>query len=911
MRRTAAIAIAILCAAVWATPAQAAFSDYGLASVEASISTTQAGGHPDLEVGFEVKTDPASPPSTTGRHRPYAQTKDVTIGLPPGLIGNINAVAQCTAAQFATAFDEEGGGCPPGSQIGVARVQASGTNFPFVEPIYNLEPPPGAPARLGLYVGPVAQIVEVGVRTDGDYGLNSVTEGITTFEELASAEVTVWGTPGAHVHDTERLTPEEANVGVEKSPPRESGLPQILPFLQNATHCGASQEVFVEATTYQVPGLISRKAATLPPLTGCGALRFHPEFTAIPTTSEAAAPSGIDATLRIPQEEGTGDAASQMKDAVVTFPEGMTLAPGAANGLASCSAAQAGYGVSPPVPSDCPAASKLGSATFDVPQLPRPIEGSLYQRDPAPGDLFRVWLISDELGVHVKLPGEVHLDHATGQVTSLFLDNPQVPLRELQLHVFGGPRGPFETPSVCGTYQTHWQFTPWSGTPAVASDTPMRIDTGCDTGGFSPTLSAGTTDPTAGSYTSFVLDLGRAAGEQNIEGLSLTLPEGLLARPAAVSLCPDSLAGAGNCPADSQIGTVSAAVGPGPYPLWVPQAGKDPTAVYLAGPYKSAPYSLVVKVPAQAGPFDLGTVITRAATYIDPRTAEVTAVSDPLPQILEGVPASYRQIHVQADRPGFMLNPTSCEAQQVKGSLSSPQGSQANPSARFQASDCAHLAFKPALDLRLKGPTRRGGFPALRGAFKPRRGDADLGKLVVRLPHSAFLEQGHIRTICTRVQYAADGGHGAGCPAASAYGHVRAFTPLLDQPLEGPVFLRSSNHNLPDMVLSLHGEVDFEAVGRIDSKNGGIRASFEGIPDAPLTKVVLNMQGGRKGLIVNSTDLCRSKNRANAAYLAHNGRRATGKPLMRAVKCRKSHRKRHRGHHKRQHAGGKHKGNKH
>ena len=206
---------------------------------------------------------------------------------------------------------------------------------------------------------------------------------------------------------------------------------------------------------------------------------------------------------------------------------------------------------------------------------------------------------------------------------------------------------------------------------------------------------------------------------------------------------------------------------------------------------------------------------------------------------------------------------------------------------RFQAANCSRLQFNPRLSLRLKGGTKRGDHPAFSAVYRPRKGDANLASIQTRLPRSAFLEQAHIRTICTRVQFAANGGNGRGCPKGSVYGTARAFTPILSEPLEGPVFLRSSDNDLPDFVATLRGLVDVEAVAKIDSFRRGIRASFTDLPDAPITKVVVNMQGARKGLIVNSTDLCKRANRADARFGAQNGRRAKGRPAVRAVGCGK------------------------
>jgi hypothetical protein len=333
--------------------------------------------------------------------------------------------------------------------------------------------------------------------------------------------------------------------------------------------------------------------------------------------------------------------------------------------------------------------------------------------------------------------------------------------------------------------------------------------------------------------------------------------------------------GGGDCPPSTQIGHVNVANGAGPFPLWVPQPGKRPTAVYLGGPYKGGPFSVIAVVPAQAGPFDLGDQVVRSALYVDPKTAGGSVVSDQLPQILEGIPTPYRAVHVVIDRPDFTLNPTGCDRRQIHATVDSAKGAVANLTTPFQVANCANLGFKPKLSLKLIGGTKRGGHPRMHAVVRPREGDANLSATVVRMPRSAFLDQAHIRTICTRVQYAEAGGNGAGCPAGSVYGHVRAVSPLLDEPLQGPVYLRSSSHNLPDLVFSLHGLIDIEAVGRIDSENGGIRASFEGIPDAPIAEILLNMQGGKKGLIVNSRNLCTSTNRATAKLSAQNGRRRT------------------------------------
>jgi len=294
----------------------------------------------------------------------------------------------------------------------------------------------------------------------------------------------------------------------------------------------------------------------------------------------------------------------------------------------------------------------------------------------------------------------------------------------------------------------------------------------------------------------------------------------------------------------------------------------------------SPPLSLAAITPAVAGPFDLGTVVVRSALRLTPNGARIEAKSDPIPQILEGVPLNVRTIAAQIDRQNFTLNGTSCDPLAFQGTLTSALGAQAPLAERYQLAECSRLPFRPKLSLTLKGKTRRGGFPALSATYRARAGDADLKHLVLRFPRSEYIEQGHFRTICTRVQWAAGAGEGTACPAGSIYGHIRATSPLLDEPLEGPVYLRSApEHILPDVVFALRGQVNAEVAVRVDSVKGGLRASIEEAPDVPISTVTLTMQGGQKGLFVNSRDLCAHTYRAKLELAAHRGPSRSNGPV--------------------------------
>jgi hypothetical protein len=532
--------------------------------------------------------------------------------------------------------------------------------------------------------------------------------------------------------------------------------------------------------------------------------------------------------------------------------------------------------------------------------LDHPLPGSVYVATPHdnPFDsLLAIYIAVDDpiSGVIVKLAGHVEADPQTGRLTTTFDDNPQLPFEDFKLKFFDGATAPLRTPAVCGTYATTSSLTPWSAPQSGPPDTPSdtyAIDQGPNGSGCatsegaqanSPAFDAGTVTPVAGAYSPFVVNLHRDDGSQQFSSVTLTPPPGLVGKLTGIPYCPDAaLAVAAtkagkaeqanpSCPAASQVGSVVAGAGAGPAPYHAQGHA------YLTGPYKGAPLSLAIVTPAVAGPFDLGTVVVRTALYVDPESAQITAKSDPIPRILQGIPLDVRSIQIKMDRPDFTLNPTNCDPMIVSGTALSVLGHPAALAERFQVGQCAGLEFRPRLSFRLRGKTRRGGHPALRAVLTMPPGGANITGTSVALPHSEFLEQSHIRTICTRVQFAANA-----CPAGAIYGRARAITPLLDQPLEGPVYLRSSSNPLPDLVADLNGQIHVVLKGRIDSVHGGIRTTFGSVPDAPVTRFVLSMRGGKKGLLVNSRDICKRVNRATVKFDAQNGKIADFRPALRA-----------------------------
>ncbi len=928
MRKLAMALVALAVASMaWALPAEAEFgfkAFEGGAFNKDGSEAREAGSHPfEVKSTIEVKTKP-------GGVTPDGAVKTLRLELPAGLIGSRVAVPRCTTAELLTVDESGRPACPDASAIGATRLQVISAGEPgegIVEAIYNLVPPPGVAAMFGFIAYNTPTTVAVNINDKQPFNVVAELRNIPQTVDVFGAETTIWGVPADPAHDPLRgrcLSKDPGPNGELRSVGAscKTGA-AVVPFLTLPRSCSEPLTTSFEAVSWQEPnGPGDKGSFTNPPMFGCSKLGFSPNITVEPSASTAETASGIDVELEIDDEglnNPIGLAQSEVKKAVVALPAGMTVNPSSANGLAACSrASYEAESLSSSPGQGCPPASKVGEVEVQSKLLAEgeALNGSVFlasQDDNPFGTLIALYMVikSRDLGVLVKLPFKVEASEergpSAGRLVTTVDEIPQIPFSHFRFHFTEGARGPLLTPPACGAYATEAQFTPWADpTRPITTTANFTVHSGvggapCPPGGvppFNPALSAGSINNAGGAYSPFNIRLTRADGDQEMTRFDAVLPKGMSGKLAGVARCPDAAIPAAkaksgrqelaspSCPASSEIGRSLAGAGVGAILTYVP--GK----LYLGGPVGKAPLSVISITPAVAGPFDVGTVVVRVALAVDPETAEVkvdSANSDPLPNILRGLPVKLKDLRVYTDRPNFTLNPTSCAVKEARATLFgsfldpfSPADDVGAPlSDRYQASSCASLKFKPSIALRLKGGTKRGDHPAFRAELTYPKGGgyANARKAVITLPRSAFLEQAHIRTVCTRVQFAAES-----CPKGSVYGKARAFTPLLDEPLEGPVYLRSSSNPLPDMVIALRGLVDFNAVGRIDSANASIRSSFTTIPDAPLSKVVVELQGGKKGLIVNSRDLCARKSRAEAAFTAHNGKSYTQKPVVKA-KC--------------------------
>ncbi len=870
-------------------------------------SATQASSHPEnLEIAMNFNR--FTLPTSFSAFASGNGVKDIVTHLPKGMVVNPQATPQCLEAQLETLE-----GCPADTQIGTVNLTlglASAYNISEI-PIYNMVPPAGVAAEFAFQVVAGVYVHLDGfVRSGGDYGLSAASNDILAKVFVGGVKVNFWGDPTASTHDNVRGECLSAlSLPSLVCPPAERLNTALLTM---PSQCTGPIVTSVTADSWQDPNIPVTRSVTSHDLNGnpvgvdgCNKVEFNPTIKAQPTTNVADSPTGLDFGLHIAQnQEPQALAPANLKDSRVVLPEGLVINPSASDGLGSCTPAE--IELNGPNPASCPEAAKVGTVEIRTPMLENPLPGAVYVAEPFdnPFDSLLALYIAvgdPRTGVVIKLAGKVEPDPHTGRLTAVFTENPELPFEDLNLSFFNGARAPLKTSPVCGTYQTTTRLTPWSS-PEGADATPSdSFATSVAPGGGSCATSAaslphqtaftaGTVAPTAGAYSPFVLRLTRPDGSQRITGLDTTLPPGLTGKLAGIPYCSEGQIAVAesrakpdqgkleqqspSCPGASEVGTVDVGAGAGPTPLHVP--GR----IYLSGPYKGAPLSLTVITPAVAGPFDLGNVVTRAALFVDPLTAQIHAVSDPLPTIIEGIPLDIRSVVLKMGRPSFTLNPTSCDPMAVNGAASMLAGPSAGLSSPFQVGGCTSLAFKPRLKLRLKGGTKRNQYPALTATVNYTGGQANIERAAVTFPHSEFLAQNHIRTVCTRVQFNAGPVPGAACPAGSVYGQAKAVTPLLDKPLEGPVFLRSSSHKLPDVVVALRGQVNVVLVGRVDSVKGQLRNTFESVPDAPISSFTLQMQGGRKGLLVNSTNICKSTNRATVRMDGQNGKTYDTRPVI-------------------------------
>jgi hypothetical protein len=886
------LVVALALAAV--TVAEAASSAHAELTIEAfttSVTSTDAGAHPDGSVFTSFASSPVVVPirdTTTTRELQLTNggiPRDLVNELPPGLVANPQAVPQCSPddfyaqpavrpANFLAEPEDWESSCPRDSQVGVAEVSVESIrvgHYYFHADVYNLAGGPDAPARLGIAIrtplGLINQEATAAVHESDNYAITLTIHEASQFldADLLSGSVTLWGVPADPSHDGQR----GLCAGIGGSCPSDA---PRLPYVENPTDCSETPVTTFSANTYAEPETYASLPFTSPNPTNCQLVPFNPSVSVEPRPQEhpssdstqAGAPTGMTVELTTPQNESpSGRGSSELKEAVLMFPRGVALSPSAATGeLQACTDEE--FALGSDAPSTCPAAALVGEDEIETPLLSGPLKGRVYlgqplSSDPMSGKMFRIFQEFQGFGVDVKLEGAVTADEQTGQLTVSASNLPELPFTHFRVHTRGGPDAVLVNQPDCGPSTSTARLTPYSD-PTAPVTLSSTFSTSYDGHGascpaslpFSPAASISTGSSQAGAFSPLTLSFSRGEDTQPLGQLSVHLPPGVLGYVSAVSLCDAADAAAGSCPAASRVGAVSATAGPGSEPLTVPGSA------YLARGSGGYPFALSVVVPAIAGPFDLGNVVALVNLEIH-NDGSLTGIVN-LPSILKGVPLDIRAVTATIDRPGFIVNPTSCSALSMGGQIASLAGALAPISAPFQVSGCGSLPFKPSFTVASAGHTSRAYGASLEARVEQTPGQDHIRSVKVELPKQLPARLTTLQKACPERVFEANP---AGCDAASVVGTAIAYTPLLDAPLRGPAyFVSRGGAKFPELIVVLQGEgVTIQLPGEtfINSKTDVTSSTFRTVPDVPITAFDLKLPEGPSSALAANGSMCATK----------------------------------------------------
>jgi hypothetical protein len=886
---------------VSATPAKGGLTgwDAWFSNADGTIDT-QAGSHPyEMTTVFDLATALNSEEEGV---LAGGEVRDLEVQLPPGFVGDTLAVPECTRTELSGG--NEHGACPAASAVGI--LEAGTTSFPIDHPVYNMVPPPGEPAEFGVKIDGVISYLDFSVRTGGDDGITVHINNIAA-RVIQESILTLWGTPEERSHNRWRTgRPGGCSQSeMEQNPPTNyeesycsaQQYPEVKSLLTLPTSCGEAEPAFLihDLSSWQDPSAESELTTRLhngigrsTSFTGCEDLAFDPQVTTSPDTGKSDTPTGLTVEVTPPvgglEEPGLLGTAD-IKDTTVALPAGLVINPGQAAGLQACLPGNVEGGDDLPLPGQngeeeqfdgpakCPGASRIGTVEINTPLIEgseqKVMQGNVYVLQSDPPEI-KLLVAASADGVNLKLIGTTSLCEtvgemlhgksceAPGQVIASFEDTPQLPFTSFKLSFSGGAQAALDTPAECGTYTSDAVFRAWSAPFVSDFDTNGSFSLtegpegqGCPSNPmpFSPSLTAGATTDQAGGFTSFSMLLQRGDGQQRIEKLSFTAPAGLSAMISQVPLCDEADANAGTCPSSTQIGHAVVTSGPGPYPLVVPQPGEPEAPIYLTGPYKGQPFGLSIVTPVIAGPFNLGTIITRASIAVDPHTAQITITTDPLPQIVKGVPTDLREIDAVIDRPGFMFNPTNCNPQAFSGTATSTTGTTTAISSHFQVGSCQSLKFQPKFQVSIPGHASKAMGSGLTAKLTyptvAQGTDADIAKVKVDLPVQLPSQLKTLQKACIAAVFEANP---ANCPSDSIVGHATVHTPLLPVPLTGPAyFVSHAGAEFPSLTIVLQGYgVTVDLVGATFISKAGITSTtFNTVPDVPFSSFELTLPQGQ------------------------------------------------------------------
>jgi hypothetical protein len=827
---------------------------------------TKAAGHPPFGVTtFELNSKETIP---TVKEPLGGPLKRVRVDVAKGLASNPQAPPKCAIKAFQK--DE----CPAATQVGENQltVFAKAADTPVTGPVYNLEPEAsegisGEPLLFGIHV-------EIPLVANEHVFLRGYVAWWSDYHEYFEID---------NISET-KAKAEVAPVLRSKLIFKGTNEPTYGNFITLPSECSPTTTNALEIESWS--GEVGHETNNTPlGVEACDKVPFGPTVEVKPETAAPDRPDGATTEVKVPQKAGALETnTADVKDAHVTFPEGLTLNSAAARGLQVCTPAQIGIGTTKPV--ECPAASKIGEVAIEADLPPKSLVGNVYLG--APGGVpireppFTIYVDAEsaKYGVSVRLQGQASVNKTTGRIETTFLNNPQQPFSDFILKLTGGPQAPLANPLTCGTAQVESTFTPWAQVGAALRSSPFTTS-GCSSP-LSFALAQSTADQpaSAGAFgsTSYTFNLARSDGQQYLSRVSTALPLGLVGAIPAVTQCGEPQAAQGTCSAASQIGTATVTVGAGaePYPLSGP--------VYLTGPYGGGPFGLSIPVPAAAGPFNFGTIVTRAAITINPYTGRVSATSGPLTQIVEGVPVRLKSVSVTVNRSNFLYNPTNCGSLSTDSTLTSTFGAMSGASSPFQVGNCGALHFTPSFSVSSDSQTGKLNGASLQVNVSQPAHQANIRSVATSLPIQLPSRLSTLQQACPEATYAANP---YSCPAGSNVGAATVTTPVLPGHLSGPAYLVShGNAAFPDLDLLLEGDgVRVILVGNTDIKRGITTSTFAALPDVPESSFSLTLPTGPHSALTSFGSLCSQPLVMPTTITAQNGAQFKQETVITVAGC--------------------------
>jgi hypothetical protein len=864
-RSALAIAAALLLALLAASSASAL-------SIESVTSTPQASG--DTLTASNASAAGAHPNSVTritfnGSGTYSADSaRELQIHFAPGIVANVNHVRACPQADFGVANTSTAANCP-GSEVGTAVTGLSSSD-PLVNGllggsasggasvtgiIYNLQPSAGAPAAFGIDIDPAAgHPLATGnphLKLIAPISVDPHDLGLTASLSLPQTAATLLGDRPIHIDYIQQTL--------------DGYLADHQSFYTNPTACIPAPTT-VTATSYA--GASGSNSGSYTP-TDCGNVPFSTGLTT------GANPSTYDSTsaIFVDVQPGSADvprANSMVKQTTVTTPPGVLINSALAARLDACT--DAGFNqADTSVAANCPPSSSVGKIDFRSPIL-GDFPGTAYFGTSTPTDLLRLFLDVPLFGAHIKISAHVRPNPVTGQITTIFDALPQVAFTDFRLTFNGGPQSALVTPSTCGVNTATAVVTPWAD--GVPNSTPSGSFTTTGVNGapcsrtFAPTIAASVGSTKAGVSTPFTLKVNRPDRTVPFRSMKVSLPPGLIGKIALPGLTQCSLAqaAAASCPASSRVGSVTSVVGSGSEPPSLPGT------VYLAAPKAAGdPASLAIVVPAKLGPVDTGTIVVGARLTLR-GDGGLDVLSDAIPALQRGIPLAIQQLTITLDKPGFMQNPSSCGPQAITGTFEALDGGPgASASTQLTTTDCGAVPFAPQISASIKGTglTRSGAHPALTTLIQQKVGEGAIKTARVTLPPSLSTNTAAVLAGCPTATYAANR-----CPKTSQVATATANSPLVAQPLSGPVYLVTARGRLPTLKVQLRGPVAVDLTGAISFAKGagGLITTFNDIPDLSLTRFQLVFHDGPRGAIAVVKNLCTARPKIAATFTGHNGK---------------------------------------